>query len=214
MTLTGGLVTTKFGTRNRLVRRGGPKARPEIRRAAANTKRAPTAHLDVLDELLGETTTVTICGRRTRITHKRRYWLGVLADANKGDRCCRKLIADYLKERARARANAPTGQLIDVEGEPHKFSWTEEQDKLLADLERNRNDYEEALANAERDEERERREREELRADQERLKEEREKLDADMEWAREEHEKVCADLERAKEELARIRSSSPTMQIH
>ena len=145
--------------------------------------------LEVFGELLSETTTVTIGGCRKRITYEERYWRRVFADADKGDRCARKLIADHLKERekahAKARASAPVGDLIAAEGEPHKFSWTEEQDKLFAKVERAREAYAEACA----DEERELREYEELRANVERLKEE--------------HEKVCADLERAKEEFSK-----------
>ena len=87
--------------------------------------------IEVLDEYLRQTVTVTVGDRPKRMTRFQALALGLIVDAQKGKAGARKQLFDLL----RTGKSQGDPALIKVDAEPHKFNWTEEHSRILAKLE-------------------------------------------------------------------------------
>jgi hypothetical protein len=125
-----------------------PKGRSGNPSGKRKRERPNKSLLEVLDELLRQIVVVTVGDRQERMTRFESLALGLIVDAQKGKAGARKQLFDLL------RAGTPNGNpaLITMIGEPHKFSWTEEQEKLFQEFQAQVDEYKKSYETADHEE--------------------------------------------------------------
>jgi hypothetical protein len=102
--------------------------------AGGRKRKAPYKPLlDQFRELLAEQMTVTVGGRRKRMSNRELLLRSMISGAQKGNYQARKqVIALLLAVDARDRATASS--FINHNGKVHEFSWSDAHKKMLRDL--------------------------------------------------------------------------------
>jgi hypothetical protein len=103
--------------------------------AGGRKRKAPDKGLsDQLNELLAETVTVNIGGRRKRMSSRELLLRRIISDAQKSNGQTRKLVLDLIKD-SDARDRAAASIYTNPNGKVHEFNWDEAKERLYQRLE-------------------------------------------------------------------------------